>query len=84
MFFQPMTVFVPFGSHQTWLQMLVPGGKYFVPRRARSLITAPELVGMVVIVAGVAITTAAPTLPPRVSARETQAQPTLEAEPSEV
>lgn len=45
------------------------------------VVTVPTVVGMVVIVAGVALTTAAPTLPPK---REPAANAMTQAEPSEV
>lgn len=52
-----------------------------VPREPISL---PTMVGMMVIVAGVALTTASPTLPPRRAADESTVEATLEPEPSEV
>jgi len=52
-------------------------------------VTASVLVGMVVIITGVALTTASPTLPPRRAPRDTAqealaAEPLVEPEPSEV
>ena len=52
-------------------------------------VTVPTIVGMVVIVGGVALTTAAPTRPPRrapasPTARDLAAEPLVEPEPSEV
>ncbi len=47
-------------------------------------ISASMLIGMIVIVSGVAITTAAPTLPPRQAAESALATPLVEPEPSEV
>jgi hypothetical protein len=50
-------------------------------------ITAAEIVGMAVIVVGVAITTASPTLPSRggpEGGAETRSEPLVEVSPSEV